>query len=63
MRSYREMVVLTTDLVRNAIEDGKSIEEMREGRLLVDWTSWDSRLYEWINTDFWLDTIFRSVVR
>ncbi len=61
MREYRDMVVATTDLVRTAIVDGKTLEQMEAENLLGEWTSWNSRLWEWINSDFWIETVYRSV--
>jgi glyoxylase-like metal-dependent hydrolase (beta-lactamase superfamily II) len=63
LRTYREMVAATTDLVRNAIADGMTVENMQAENLLRDWASWNSRLYEWVNTDFWIDTVYRSLAR
>ncbi len=61
LRAYRDMVVKTVGVVRKAIEDGKTLEEMRADDLLGDWASWNSRIFEWINTDFWIETIYKSL--
>ena len=57
------MVVATADLVRHAITDGKPLEQMKSEDLLTDWISWNSRMWEWINTDFWIETVYQSVGR
>lgn len=61
LRAYSDMVVATINLVRNALEDGNSIEEMLAEDILGDWTAWNSRMFEWINTDFWIETIYKSL--
>jgi len=61
LRAYRDMVVNTVGVVRKAFDDGKTLEEMRANNLLGDWASWNSRVFEWINTDFWIETIYKSL--
>jgi len=61
LRQYHAMVVQTVDLVRRAMEAGKTAEEMLQQGLLQQWRSWNSRLYDWVTTDYWIDTICQSL--
>ena len=36
---------------------------MKSQGLLQDWSSWDSHLYDVLNTDKWIDTIHESLRR
>ena len=63
LKEYRDMVVATTALVRRAIADGKTLEQMKAEDLLAEWSHWNSRMWEWINTDFWIETVYRDVGR
>jgi len=61
LRRYHDMVVRTIDLVRSAMHDGKTVEDLKREDLLREWSSWNSERFDWINTDFWIDTIHRSL--
>ena len=61
LRQYHDMVVQTVDLVRRAMEAGKTAEDMKQQGLLQEWRSWNSRLYDWVTTDYWIDTIYQSL--
>lgn len=63
LADYRDMVVATTELVRNAFAAGKTLEQMRSTNLLGDWVSWNSHKWEWINADNWIETIYTSLGR
>jgi glyoxylase-like metal-dependent hydrolase (beta-lactamase superfamily II) len=61
LKQYHAMVVRTVDLVRRAMETGKTTQDMKQEGLLQEWRSWNSRLYDWVNTDYWIDTIYQSL--
>ncbi len=63
LRRYHDMVVQTVDLVRRAMDVGKTAEDMKQEGLLREWRSWNSRMYDWINTDYWIATIYQSLSR
>jgi glyoxylase-like metal-dependent hydrolase (beta-lactamase superfamily II) len=61
LKQYHAMVVQTVDLVRHAMDAGQTAEAMQREDLLHEWRSWNSRLYDWITTDYWIDTIYQSL--
>ena len=63
LRRYRDMVDRTVDLVRGAMAAGDTAERMKSQGLLDDWNSWDSHIYDVLNTDNWIDTIHESLRR
>lgn len=63
LRTYREMVVHTVDRVRQAMDAGLTVEEMNEKDILGDWGSWNSSRYDWLNTDYWIETVVESLQR
>ncbi len=63
LRHYRDMVDRTVDLVRGAMAAGDTAESMKSQGLLDDWSSWDSRIYDVLNTDNWINTIHESLRR
>ena len=63
LKRYRGMVAETVDLVRQEMATGATAESMKSEGLLRDWTSWNSRLYDRLNTDHWIETIHESLRR
>ncbi len=63
LRTYREMVLATMNVIRKAMNDGKTVENMRSEDALGDWASWNSRLFPGLDTDYWIESVFRSLTR
>ena len=61
LRTYREMIAETTKLVTEAVERGKTAEQMKKEGILEDWEDWNNKRHTWINADFWIDTICQSL--
>jgi glyoxylase-like metal-dependent hydrolase (beta-lactamase superfamily II) len=58
LRAFHAMLVETTEIVRQRIEDGMTLEETREAGLPGEWESWGEGF---ISTPRWLETIYRSL--
>jgi cyclase len=56
---YREMLSDTIKIVRESMNSGKSIEDMRQENVLKDYESWGVFL-EFLNTDTWIEFIYQS---
>jgi len=63
LKAYHDMVVQTVRRVRRAMDEGKTVEEMRENDVLSEWESWNSTEYDWLDTDYWIEVIYRSLRR
>lgn len=61
LRTYRKMIAETTKLVTEAVERGKTAEQMKKEDILKDWEDWNNKRHTWINTDLWIDTICQSL--
>lgn len=58
---YRKMVFETSELVHNALIEGKDVEQMIEGKILKNWESWNSKMFpDDLNTESWIENIFDS---
>ncbi len=60
LKTYHRMLVETTNIVREAMAAGKSLEEIKAEGLPEEWSSWGSGF---ISTERWLETIHRSLSR
>jgi hypothetical protein len=54
------MLVQTTQIVRERIAEGKSVEQIQSEGLPEAWKSWGEGF---IKTDRWLETLHRSLTR
>ncbi len=61
LRNYHQMLVKTIDIVTKAIKTGKNANEMKKEGILKDWESWNNKRHTWINTDLWIETIYKSL--
>jgi cyclase len=61
LRRYHDMVRRTIGLVRRAAEGGRTVEHMKEEDLLGEWKTWNHPQFDWINADFWMDTVYRCL--
>lgn len=60
LETYHRMMVETTELVRTAMAAGKSLGEIKATGLPAKWNGWGDGF---IKTDFWLETIHKSLSR
>ncbi len=60
LKTYHQMLVDTTDVVRKAIKAGKSAEFIKKMPAPEKWKSWGNGF---IKTDRWMETIHRSLTR
>lgn len=60
LKLYHRMLVETTDLVRQRMAAGKSLEQIKAEGLPDEWKSWGSGF---ISTDRWIEIIHRSLSR
>jgi glyoxylase-like metal-dependent hydrolase (beta-lactamase superfamily II) len=60
LKTYHRMLVETTNIVREAMAAGKSLDEIKAEGLPEEWSSWGSGF---IPTERWLETIHRSLSR
>ncbi len=59
LKKYREMIVSTTEIIRNEIESGKSLEQLKSEGVLDEWKADWTSLRD--NTEGWIETIYRSL--
>ncbi len=57
---YVRMLQSTTDVVRRAIKDGKSLPDIQSAGLPKEWDSWS---WSFIDTNRWLEIVHRSLTR
>lgn len=60
LRAFHDMLVETTAIVRERMERGMSLDEVREAGLSEEWSSWGQGF---ISTGQWLETVYRSLER
>jgi len=60
LKAYLGMLVETTNLVRDKMEAGKTLEQIKAEGLPEKWKDWGSGF---INTERWLETIHQSLSR
>lgn len=60
LRAFHGMLVETTAIVRERMERGMSLEEVRAAGLPEEWSSWGQGF---ISTEQWLETVYRSLER
>jgi glyoxylase-like metal-dependent hydrolase (beta-lactamase superfamily II) len=60
LKTYHRMLVATTDLIRNQIKEGKSLDEIKAAGLPEAWNSWGSGF---ISTERWIGIVHRSLTK
>ncbi|MEE9234511.1 MAG: hypothetical protein V3U28_03610, partial [Candidatus Acidoferrales bacterium] len=60
LKTYHRMLIETTNIVREAMAAGKSLEEIKAVGLPEEWSSWGSGF---IPAERWLETIHASLSR
>jgi len=58
LKTYHQMLVETTDLVRKGITGGKTLEGLKKDGLPEKYKTWGSGF---IKTDTWIETIYKSL--
>ena len=58
--NYQKMLLSTIEIVRNGMEEGKSVEDMQKERVLKDYESYNTFL-RGLDTDYWIGAIFQSI--
>lgn len=57
---YRDMLKATTQLVKKAVEEGQSLEQIQQSDLLKDFASWGEGF---ISTRTWIELLYRSLTK
>ena len=58
MRAYLTMLKGARDAVAKALKEGKSLDQMKQAKLLEPWKKYSG---DFINADAFLDTIYNSL--
>jgi cyclase len=58
LKTYHNMLVTTSDIVRQKIAAGKTLEQVKSEGLPDTWKSWGTGF---IKTDMWLEIVYRSL--
>ena len=60
LKTFHRMLIETTQAVRDAMEAGKSLDEIKKAGVPDQWKSWGNGF---IKTDRWIETVHRSLSR
>ena len=60
LKTYHQTLVATTDMIRDQIEAGKSLEEIKAAGLPKKWRSWGAGF---ISTGRWIEIAYRSLAK
>ena len=60
LKTYHQTLVATTDMIRDQIEAGKSLEEIKAAGLPKKWRSWGAGF---ISTGRWIEIVHRSLAK
>jgi cyclase len=58
LKTFHRMLTTSIDLVRGEIQAHESLAEIQKVGMPAEWKSWSSKV---INTDFWLETVYKSL--
>jgi glyoxylase-like metal-dependent hydrolase (beta-lactamase superfamily II) len=58
LKTYHSMLVKTSDIVRQKISSGKTLEQIKTEGLPDEWKSWGTGF---IKTDMWLEIVYKSL--
>jgi len=58
LKTYHRMLQQTTEIVRQKITAGKTLDQMKSEGLPAEWAPWGTGF---IKTDLWVETIYRSL--
>ena len=57
LKAYHEMLISTIEIVRAAMKEGRSLEDMQRKKILEEWEDWGTH----VTCDMWIKTIFRCL--
>lgn len=57
---YQKMLLMTIEIVKNGMEEGKSVEDMQKERVLKDYESYNTFL-PGLDTNYWISTVYQSM--
>jgi glyoxylase-like metal-dependent hydrolase (beta-lactamase superfamily II) len=60
LKTYHQTLVATTDMIRDQIEAGKNLEEIKAAGLPKKWRSWGAGF---ISTGRWIEIVYRSLAK
>ena len=60
LKKFHQMLVATTDLVRQKVAAGKTLDQIKAEGLPAEWNSWGTGF---IKTDRWLETLYRAYAK
>ena len=60
LKEYYKMVTETISIVTKAIDKGKTLEQILIDDILKDYRHYDNKRFEFINADFWIETIYKD---
>lgn len=57
LKQYHSMLISTLEIVHDAIQKGKNLEEMKKAQILNEWEDWGNH----VTCDMWIETIYRCL--
>lgn len=60
LQKYVEMIETTKEIVLTAIKNNIGLDEAVESKLLKDYNFWNSTVFQTVNTDRWIETIYKT---
>jgi cyclase len=63
LKEYYRMVTETVSIVKEAIDEGKTPEQILKDDILKDYRFYDNERFEFINADFWIETIYKDYTK
>jgi len=58
VRAFTKMLKETSAVVQNAINDHKTLEQMKQEKILAPWAKWKG---DFVNEDAFIDTLYNSL--
>jgi len=58
LKNYVKMLEETTATIRKAMQEGKTLEEMKQEKIMEPWQKWSGNF---INSDAWIDTVYNEL--
>ena len=63
LKEYYKMVTETILIVKKAIDEGKTLEQILKENVLKDYRFYDNERFDFINADFWIETIYKDYTK
>jgi cyclase len=57
LKQYHNMLISTLEIVNEAIQKGRNLEEMKKAQILNEWEDWGKH----VTCDMWIETIYRCL--